>query len=52
MNDISNEENRRFTLRINNSLFLTIKEFAKINKRAIGKEIEFTLEKIYKKQAK
>lgn len=50
MNDIQTNEFHRFTLRINKALFLVIKEFAKKNKRAIGKEIEFALENCYQKQ--
>lgn len=46
-----NEENvKRFTLRIDRKLFEKIKEQAKVNKRAIGKEIEFLLEEIFTKE--
>ena len=37
-----------FTMRIENSLYEVIKQRAKENKRSIAKEIEFSLEKIYK----
>ncbi len=50
MNDKKTIEYHRFTLRINEALFLVVKEFAEKNKRAIGKEIEFALENYYQKQ--
>lgn len=42
------EEDKRFTLRIDKKLFYVIEAYAKINKRAIGREIEFVLENHYK----
>ena len=39
------EERKRFTLRIENGLFNSIKALAKKEKRATGKQIEIILEK-------
>ena len=39
------QERKRFTLRIDNNLFNSIKELAKKEKRAIGKQMEVILEK-------
>lgn len=38
-----NEEEKRFTLRINAQLFERIKKQAAINRRSVAKEIEFIL---------
>lgn len=38
----------QFTMRINTELYEIIKQRAVINKRSTAKEIEFSLEKIYK----
>jgi len=46
---MQDEQVKRFTLRIETSLFELIKQKAKDNKRAIGKEIEFILENSLKK---
>lgn len=43
---------KRFTLRIDTTLFETIIKDAKFNKRAIGKQMEFILEQHYKKENK
>jgi hypothetical protein len=40
-------KDKRFTLRINKDLFEIVKKEASKNKRAIGREIEYTLEKVY-----
>ena len=45
---MDNENIKRFTLRLDMNLFEKIKQIAKINKRAIGKEIEYQLEKCLK----
>jgi len=37
-----------YTLRINADLFKILEEVAKQNKRSIAKEIEYSLEQIYK----
>ena len=39
------EEDKRFTLRIDKELFATIEKSAKANKRSIGREIEFILDR-------
>jgi len=44
------KEKKRFTLRIDSDLFATIKQQAEKNKRAIGSEIEFILEKEMRKK--
>lgn len=41
------ETDKRFTLRIDKDLFEVIKISAEINRRAIGKEIEYALGKYY-----
>ncbi|MBS4762145.1 hypothetical protein KG089_05350 [Carnobacteriaceae bacterium zg-ZUI252] len=41
------DEDKRFTLRIAKELFLKVEQSAKENKRAIGREIEFILEKYF-----
>lgn len=38
------EDDKRFTLRINNDIFNQITELAKINKRSVGRQIEWILE--------
>lgn len=43
----SNQEHVRFTLRINKSLFETVKQNAFHNRRAIGKEMEYSLFRYY-----
>ncbi|PBF94440.1 hypothetical protein BGV00_16610 [Clostridioides difficile] len=42
------EEDKRFTLRINKLLFEKIEQLAQKDKRSIGREIEFILEKYFK----
>lgn len=46
--DYTREGDVRFTLRIEKELFEKIKERAHVNKRAIGREIEFILEQSLK----
>ncbi|ABE99520.1 TPA: hypothetical protein KRJ43_002745 [Clostridioides difficile] len=41
------EEDKRFTLRINKLLFEKIEQLAQKDKRSIGREIEFILEKYF-----
>ena len=41
------EEDRRFTLRIDKNLFKLIEESAVKDKRSIGRQIEFILEKYF-----
>ncbi|WP_254481821.1 hypothetical protein [Clostridioides difficile] len=41
------EEDKRFTLRINKQLFEKIEQLAQKDKRSIGREIEFILEKYF-----
>ena len=43
----NNQEHVRFTLRINKSLFETVKQNAFHNRRAIGKEMEYSLFRYY-----
>lgn len=43
------EEDKRFTLRIDKELFKKIEEDARVNKRSIGKQIEFVLEQYFNK---
>ena len=38
------EEDKRFTLRIEKSLFQRIEDIARVHKRSIGREIEYLLE--------
>jgi len=45
-----NNEQKRFTLRMDSDLFETIKERAELNKRSIAKEIEHLLENYLKKE--
>lgn len=45
MQDVQNC--KRFTLRIGKNIFEAVKRNAIANKRAIGKEIEYTLEQKY-----
>ncbi len=52
MNDEPKIEYHRFTLRINKELFKVIKLFAADNRRAVGKEMEFALDRYYKQQQK
>ena len=49
MNDdrFTRESDKRFTLRIDKELFAKIEQSARKNKRAIGREIEFILEKFF-----
>lgn len=42
------EENKRFTLRMDNNLFEKVKTQAEKNKRSIAKEIEYLLEQYFK----
>lgn len=44
------DNNKRFTLRIDYDIFAKIKEKAKLNKRSIGKEIEYRLEQSLQKK--
>lgn len=44
-NDVTNKKHIRFTLRIDEQIFLKIKQNANKNKRSVSKEIEFALEK-------
>lgn len=46
------EEIKRFTLRIDAKLFEKIKKQAKENKRAVGKEIEYILDKSLEEKCK
>ncbi|EGT3737986.1 TPA: hypothetical protein KPE78_001834 [Clostridioides difficile] len=41
------EEDKRFTLRINKLLFEKIEQLAQKDKRSVGREIEFILEKYF-----
>lgn len=43
-NDVTNKKHIRFTLRIDEQIFLKIKQNANKNKRSVSKEIEFVLE--------
>lgn len=43
----TNDLDRRFTLRMRKDLFEVVKLFAQVNKRAIGKEIEYALGQYY-----
>lgn len=45
-----NNDQKRFTLRMDADLFETIKERAELNKRSIAKEIEHLLENYLKKE--
>lgn len=45
---MTDQEIKRFTLRIDTTLFEKVQKDAKENKRAIGKQIEFLLEQHYK----
>ncbi len=38
------EEDKRFTLRINNDIFNQVVELAKTNKRSVGRQIEWIIE--------
>ena len=49
---ITNENSKRFTLRIDKDLFRQITESAGKNKRSITKEIEYFLRKYYRKELK
>lgn len=48
----TNENSKRFTLRIDKDLFRQITESARKNKRSITKEIEYFLRKYYRKELK
>lgn len=48
----TNENSKRFTLRIDKDLFRQITESAGKNKRPITKEIEYFLRKYYRKELK
>ncbi|EGT2197627.1 hypothetical protein K9770_12275 [Clostridioides difficile] len=41
------EEDKRFTLRINKLLFEKIEQLAQKDKRSVGREIEFILQKYF-----
>ncbi|MCC0696242.1 hypothetical protein [Clostridioides sp. ES-S-0048-02] len=41
------EEDKRFTLRINKLLFEKIEQLAQKDKRSVGREIEFILERYF-----
>lgn len=43
------EGDKRFTLRIDKKLFEKVKQSAQLNKRAIGREIEFILDQYFRK---
>lgn len=45
------EEQKRFTLRMDNELFETVKKRAEENKRSVAKEIEYLIE-LYLKEEK
>ena len=48
-NDVTDKKQIRFTLRMNEQIFLKIKQNANKNKRSVNKEIEFVLESQLKK---
>lgn len=50
--NFTRESDKRFTLRIDKELFKKVENSAKINKRAIGREIEFILEKYFQNTQK
>lgn len=45
---LNNTTQTRFTMRIENNIYESIKKLAKENKRSIAKQIEFMLEKALK----
>lgn len=49
---MTDNDKKRFTLRIDATLFEKVVQDAKTNKRAIGNQIEFILEQKYKKENK
>lgn len=46
------ENDKRFTLRIEKSIFKHVEQSAKDNKRSIGREIEFILEQYFQNNHK